>query len=325
MNRLFPRCLVVALTLVAAAGPFRAAAQAYPTKPVTIIVPLATGGTGDTLARLFAERLAVELGKPVIVENRPGSGGIIGTEGVAKSPPDGYSLIIVGPSHVINVSLRSKLPYNPIEDFTPIAKIADTPSVLVVHPSLPANTVQELIALAKAKPGTIHYGSAGNGSSPHLHAELFKLMAGIDLVHVPYKGSTQARTDLISGQVMVVVDGLVPSLPYIKAGKLRALGLTSAQRSPAVPELPTIAEAGVPGYEADAWYALLAPKGLPKAVAARIEEASIKALDHPELKARFAAQGAEVSGAGPDRLKPFLQGELVKWGKVVKASGMAVD
>jgi tripartite-type tricarboxylate transporter receptor subunit TctC len=264
------------------ATPAGAQVDEYPSKPIKIIVPLAAGGTGDTMARLLADTMSGDIGKRIVVENRAGSGGTIGTDVVAKSAPDGYTLALVGTSHCMNATLQ-KLPYDPINDFTPVALVANTPSVLIVHPSVPANSVQEFIALAKRKPGSINYGSAGNGSTPHLHAELFKIMTGASLVHVPYKGSTPARVAVMSGEVHADFDGLLPSLPLIKEGKVRALGVTNARRTAVAPDIPTIAESGVPGYVADSWYMLLAPAKTPKAVSDKLYAMVQRALQSPAM------------------------------------------
>lgn len=311
----------IALSLLAAG----ARAQSYPSKPIKIIVPLAAGGTGDTLARLVSEEMARVLGHSFVVENRPGSGGVLGADAVAKAPADGYTLLTVGPSHVINASLRSKLPYDPIRDFAPIALFANTASVLLVHPSVPVQSVAELIALARRDPGKLHYGSAGNGSSPHLHAELFKALADVDLVHVPYKGSTQARTDLIAGQVQVVFDGLLPSIPHVRAGRLRALGVTNSKRASIAPDVPTLAEAGVAGYQADAWYGLLAPAGTAAEVVTRLHGAIEHALRLPALRDKLAAQGAEAVAMSPVEFGKLMQTELDKWARIVRQTGAKVD
>ena len=300
-------------------------AQAYPAKPVRIVVPLAAGGTGDTLARLLAEELSKTLPGSVIVENRPGSGGVIGTEAVARSAPDGYTLLLTSPSHVLNSALRPKLSYDPLKDFTPIAQVADTHQVLLANPSLKAGTVKELVALAKAKPGTITYGSAGNGSATHLNAELFKSLTGIDLVHVPYKGSTQARTDILSGQINLAVDGLLPTLPYVKAGRLRALAVTNSRRASVAPEIPTMAEAGVAGYQSDTWYALLAPAGMPEPVTAKLQSATRAAIGSATLREKFMQQGAEPVSGSSRELTELLRNDLARWRKVVMDTGVQVD
>ena len=295
----------------------------YPSKPIKIIVPLAAGGTGDTMARLLADTISGDLGKRVVVENRAGSGGTIGTDVVAKSPADGYTLVLVGTSHCMNATLQ-KLPYDPINDFTPIALVANTPSVLIVHPSVPANSVQEFIALAKQKPGSINYGSAGNGSTPHLHAELFKIMTGTDLVHVPYKGSTPARVAVMSGEVQADFDGLLPSLPLIKDGKVRALGITNARRTAVAADIPTIAESGVPGYVADSWYMLLAPAKTPKTVSDKLYAMVQRAVQSPTMKTRLTTLGADPGTGTPEELTKRLRSEIPKWGRVIREAKIMI-
>ncbi len=311
-----PFCLLIAT-------PADAQVDEYPSKPVRIIVPLAAGGTGDTMARLLAETMSGDIGKRFVVENRPGSGGTIGTDVVAKAPADGYTLALVGTSHCMNATLQ-KLPYDPINDFTPIALVANTPSVLIVHPSVPANSVQEFIALAKRMPGSINYGSAGNGSTPHLHAELFKIMTGVNIVHVPYKGSTPARVAVMSGEVQADFDGLLPSLPLIKEGKVRALGVTNARRTAVAPDIPTIAESGVPGYVADSWYALLAPGKTPKAVADKLYAMVQRALLAPAMKTRLATLGADPGTGTSEDLTKLLQSEIPKWGNVIREANIKI-
>ena len=298
-------------------------AQAFPDRPIRIIVPLAAGGTGDTLARLVGEEIGRSLGGAVIVENRPGSGGVIGTEAVARSTPDGHTLLHTSPSHVLNAALRDSLSYDPLKDFASISRTADTWQVLLANPGVPAANVKELIALARTRP--LHYGSAGNGSATHLNMELFKTLAGVDLVHVPYKGSTQARTDLLSGQVQLIVDGLLPNLPHIRAGKMKALGVTNGRRAPAAPEIPTLAEAGVPGYQSDTWYALLAPAATPAPVLLRLRAATEAALQNPALRERFVQQGAEPGGGGPAALDELMRADLARWRKVVADAKLRVD
>ncbi|MBM4314613.1 MAG: tripartite tricarboxylate transporter substrate binding protein [Deltaproteobacteria bacterium] len=306
------------------ATPADAQVDEYPSKPIRIIVPLAAGGTGDTMARLLAETMRADAHKGVIVENRPGSGGTIGTDVVAKSPADGYTLVLVGTSHCMNATLQ-KLPYDPINDFTPIALVANTPSVLIVHPSVPAKSVQEFIALAKQKLGSVNYGSAGNGSTPHLHAELFKIMTGVDIVHVPYKGSTPARVAVMSGEVHAVFDGLLPSLSLIKEGKVRALGVTNARRTAVAPDIPTIAESGVPGYVADSWYALLAPAKTPKAISDKLYTMVQRALQSPAMKTRLITLGADPGAGTPEDLTKLLQSEIPKWGRVIREANIKIN
>lgn len=312
------------LAAVLLCAPLLAAAQAYPGKPVRVIVPLAAGGTGDTLARAVAEEMAKILGQPFIVENRPGSGGIIGTEHVAKSPADGYTLLSVSPSHVINPVLRGKT-YDPIRDFEPITVIANTHQLIVGHPAVPASTVKELVAYAKKNPAKLNYGSAGSGSATHLNMELFKSMTGTFIVHIPYRGSTQSRQDLLAGEVQLSVDGLLPTLPHIRVGKLKAFGLTSSRRSKVAPEIPTLAEAGVTGYASDTWYALAAPAGTAQGTIAALHAAAVKAINTPSVRDRLEKQGAELVGGTPADFRKLLETELTLWTKVVKDTGAKVD
>ena len=301
-------------------------AQNYPSKPIRIVVPFPAGGTPDILARALGQKLSPVLGQQVIVDNRPGAAGNIGSELVAKSPADGYTLLMATVStHSINQSLYQRLPFDPINDFAPVTLVATLPNVLVVNPKLPVKSVQDLIALAKAKPGELTFGSGGNGTSHHLGGELFKTMTGVDMVHVPYKGSGQALPDLIAGQVALMFDNLTSSFPHIKAGKLRAVAVTGAQRSAALPNVPTVAESGVPGFEVTAWFGLLAPAKTPEAIIARLNQESAKILRSPDMKARLAAQGAEAAVSTPQQLGAFIKDRTAKWAKVVKASGARID
>jgi tripartite-type tricarboxylate transporter receptor subunit TctC len=315
------RLLAAALLLC---GAFAANAQ-YPNKPIKIIVPLAAAGTGDTLARAVADAMAKELGQPVIVENKPGAGGLVGTEMVAASAPDGYTLLAVSPSHVINPALHAKKTYDPLKDFETITVMANTHQVIVAHPSTPASTLKELIDYAKKNPGKLTYGSAGLGSATHLNMELFKSMAGIDILHVPYKGSTQARQDVLAGQVNLAMDGLLPVQPLIKDGRLRALAITSSRRAQSNPEIPTIAEAGVPGYASDTWYGLLAPAKTPKEIVAKLQQAAVKGLHSAQVRERFAKLGAEAVGNTPEEFARLLAQEQKTWTKVVKDSGAKAE
>jgi tripartite-type tricarboxylate transporter receptor subunit TctC len=315
------RLLAAALLLC---GAFAANAQ-YPNKPIKIIVPLAAAGTGDTLARAVADAMAKELGQPVIVENKPGAGGLVGTEMVAASAPDGYTLLAVSPSHVINPALHAKKTYDPLKDFETITVMANTHQVIVAHPSTPASTLKELIDYAKKNPGKLTYGSAGLGSATHLNMELFKSMAGIDILHVPYKGSTQARQDVLAGQVNLAMDGLLPVQPLIKDGRLRALAITSSRRAQSNPEIPTIAEAGVPGYASDTWYGLLVPAKTPKEIVAKLQQAAVKGLHSAQVRERFAKLGAEAVGNTPEEFARLLAQEQKTWTKVVKDSGAKAE
>lgn len=321
-----PRAALLAAALLALlAAPASVLAQAYPSKPVKLIVPLAAGGTGDTLSRVVAEQMSKLLGQPFVVENRPGSGGVIGTESVAKSPGDGYTLLSASPSLVIHPALRPKVGYDPIRDFEPITVIANTHQLIVGHPSVPASNVKELVAYAKKNPGKLNYGSAGAGSATHLNMEMFKQMTGTFIVHIPYRGSTQSRQDLVAGEVQLSVDGLLPTLPLIRSGKLKAFGLTSGRRSPAAPDIPTLAEAGVTGYASDTWYGLVAPAGTPKEIITALHAAAVKSIDVPAVRERLTQQGAELVGNTPAEFRSLIEKEQVLWTKVVRESGAKVE
>jgi len=317
--------LLAAIAFVATT-PAAAQGAAYPTKPVRLVVPFPAGGTTDILARAVAQKLSETWGQQVIVDNRPGAGGNIGSELVAKSPPDGYTLLMgtVG-THAINPSLYAKMPYNHVKDFTPVILVAGVPNVLVVNPSLPVNSVQELIAYGKANPNKLNFASSGNGTSIHLSGELFRTMTGVQMTHVPYKGSSPALTDLIGGQVQLMFDNLPSSLQFIKAGKLRALAVTSLARSQALPDVPTLAESGLPGFEASSWFGVLAPAGTPADIVAKLNGAVAAWLASPAAKEQLAAQGAIPAGGSPDAFVKHIANESAKWAKVVKASGAHVD
>jgi tripartite-type tricarboxylate transporter receptor subunit TctC len=299
---------------------------AYPTKPIRLVVPFPAGGATDIFAREVAKHLTETWGQSVVVDNRPGAGGNIGSELVAKAPPDGYTLEMgtVG-THAINASLYSKMPYDHVKDFVPVILVAGVPNVLVVNPSVPVNSVQELIAYAKANPGKLNFASSGSGTSIHLSGELFKVMAGVQMTHVPYKGSAPALQDLLGGQVQLMFDNLPPSLPQIKAGKLRALAVTSATRAPALPDTPTVAESGLPGFEASSWFGVLAPAGTSPAIVAKLNAEIAKWLASPEAKEKLAAVGANIGGGTPEDFARHIQSETAKWAKVVKESGAKVD
>ena len=293
----------------------------YPNKPIKIVVPLAAGGTGDTLARTVAEEMAKELGQPVVIENKPGAGGLVGTELVAAAPADGYTLLAASPSHVINPALHSdKKTYDPIKGFEPITVMANTHQIIVAHPSVPVKDLRELIDYAKKNPGKLNYGSAGTGSATHLNMEMFLSMAGIDVVHVPYKGSTQARQDVLAGQVQLAMDGLLPLQPLIKDGRLKAIALTSTKRAQSNPDIPIIGEV-VKGYGSDTWYGLLAPGGTPKDVVAKLHAAAVKALNSAAARDRLGKLGAETVGNSPDEFRALIESEQKLWTKVVKDSG----
>ncbi|KLR57022.1 tripartite tricarboxylate transporter substrate binding protein [Diaphorobacter sp. J5-51] len=315
---------LVCAALCAAATPF-AWANDYPNKPVKLVVPYPPGGPTDIVARVVAQKLQEQMGQPFVIDNRPGGGANIGAEAVARSPADGYTLVVATTAHAINPSLFAKLSYSITKDFAPVSQLTSGPLVIVTHPATPANNVKELIALAKAKQGGLNYASSGNGQSTHLSAELFSASAGVKMAHVPYKGSAPALTDVMGGQADLMFDTMLSSMPHVKASKLKALAVTSSQRSPSAPAIPTVAESGLPGYEAIAWNGVLAPAGTPKEVVDRLNAELKKALDNPEVKQRFEAQGFAAAWNTPAAYAGFLQAEVDKWGKVVKASGAKID
>ncbi len=300
------------------------AAEQYPSKVIRMIVPLAPGGTGDTLARTVGDEMSKTLGTNIVVDNRPGAGGLIGTQTVAGAAPDGYTLINVSPSHVITPALYSGKTYDPIKDFEAVIHIANTYQIIVAHPSMPAKNLKELIDLAKKTPGKLSYGSAGTGSATHLNMELFKSMAGVDITHIPYKGSTFARMDTVGGQVQLAMDGLLPVLPLIKEGKLRPLGLTSSKRSPIAPDIPTIGET-VPGYATDTWYGILAPAKTPKAIITTLHGAALKAMNTPATAARLKQLGTDPVGGTSEQFAKLIASEAKLWAKVVQVSGAKVN
>ena len=290
----------------------------YPSRAVRMIVPFPPGGGTDIISRTIAQKLNEAWGQPVIVDNRSGANGIIGTEMLAKSKPDGYTLGVVIANHAINPSLYSKLPYDTARDFAPITLMAQYPYILTVHPSVPAKSVREFIALAKARPGQLSYASSGNGSGPHLGMELFKSMAKIDVVHVPYKGASPANTDLLAGQVQVMFNNFLAAMPFITSHRLRVLAVTTEQRSKAMPELPTIAESGLPGFDVKSYYAMIAPAGIPADLVTRIQTDVGAALRVPAVNTRLTAEGAEPVGSTPEQLGKLLQDEIRKWSAVVR-------
>ncbi len=301
-------------------------AQTYPDRPIRLVVPFPPGGGSDITGRTIAQKLGEALGQQIIVDNRGGAGGNIGTDIVAKAAPDGYTICMAlsGPFS-INGSLMGKLPFDPLKDFALITLAGATPNLLVAHPSVPAQSVKELIALAKASPGKLNFASSGVGTPAQLAGELFNTMAGVKLVHVPYKGAAPALTDLLAGQVQLMFSTMPPALPQVKAGKLKALAVTSAKRSLTTPELPTIAEAALPGFEAITWYGMAAPAGTPAAIVKKLNAEVVKLLHLPEVKERLLATGTEASGTSPEEFAAYIKSEIVKWAKVVKASGARVD
>jgi tripartite-type tricarboxylate transporter receptor subunit TctC len=317
------RKLLTCLTIVAGLLPALAPAQAaddYPNRPVRLIVPFPPGGSNDVVGRLVAQQLSVKLGQQVFVDNRGGAGGTIGTEACAVSPPDGYTLCIISIAHAVNTALH-KLNYDPIKSFTPISILATGPNVLVVHPSLQVNSVKDLVALAKQKPGELNYASAGVGSFQNLGGELFKLMAGVNIVHVPYKGGGPAMQDVVSGHVKIMFSSLIQTTQLIKAGQLKPLGTGGAKRSPVLPDVPTIGES-VPGYVADNWWGIVTPAGLPKPIADKVYAAAQASLQAPELKAAFDREGAIVVSMTSAEFADYIKKEIDKWGRVINEGGI---
>lgn len=300
-------------------------ATSYPSRPIRFVVGYPPGGATDLIARALAVKLSEALAQQVLVDNRPGAGGIVGTEIVAKAAPDGHTIILVTTSHGVNPSLYSKLPYDSVKSFTPVTQVASLQLLLVVNPSMPVRSVKDLIALAKSKPGELNFGSSGSGQSLHLAGELFKTMAGIDIVHVPYKGSAPARTDLLAGQIHMMFESMIGVLPFVTSGRLRALAVSGAKRSPAAPDIPTMAEAGVPGYDASGWVGVLGPAGMPRPIVERLNGEIVAILNTPETRERLAKSGAEVVGSSPEEFARFIERQLTTWARVVKASGAKVD
>jgi tripartite-type tricarboxylate transporter receptor subunit TctC len=314
-----------ALTLMALAFAAGAQAQAYPTKPIRIVVTFTPGGAPDIIARLLGERFTAAWGQPVVIDNKPGSGGNIGSDFVAKSAPDGYTLVVgtVG-THSINGALYSKMPYDMVRDFSPVSLVATTPNLLVVNNDVPAKTVQELIDLGKRE-GKMSFASSGSGTSIHVSGELFKSMTGIDMTHIPYKGRASALPDLLGGRVTMMFDNMPSSLPLVREGKLRALGVTSLNRSPAAPDIPTIAESGLPGFEAVSWFAVFAPVGTPKPVVDKLQAEISRILKTPDVAKKLTDIGLEPVGSTPEELAAYQRAEIVKWAKVVKDSGAKAE
>jgi tripartite-type tricarboxylate transporter receptor subunit TctC len=309
-----------ALAFALFCGGYAAAQQPYPAKPVRMIVPFAPGGGTDTLGRLLALKLGEIWNVSVVVENRPGAGSTVGTDLAARAAPDGYTLGVTSMSHAINATLYRKLPYDTIRDFEFIVLTVRVPNVLVVHPSVPAKSVKELVALAKARPGDLSFSSSGVGGVSHLSAEVFAATAGIRMLHVPYKGAGPAMIALVSGESQVMMATVPVLLPQMKAQRVRALAISSLERSPLLPDLPTIAESGYPGFETDSWYGILAPKGTPRAIVQKVNADANRALESPDLKAALAKQGAQPAGGTPEQFERFLQAETAKWRKAILAA-----
>ena len=299
-----------------------AQAQPYPTKPIRIVVPYPPGGFNDTLGRTLAAKFQESWGQPAVVENKPGGNTVIGTEYVAKAAPDGYTLLVVAFPFSVVPSLYKTLPYDTLKDFSPVILAATSPNLLVVNPQLPAKSVSELIALAKSQPGKLSYASTGNGSSNHISMELFKSMAGVDITHIPYKGSAPAVTDLLGGQVMLMFDNVPNVLPQVKAGRLRALAVSGSKRTSLAPEIPTVAEAGVTGYDLMVWFGLVAPAGTPREIVQKLNAEVVRILAMPDVRERFLAQGVEPVGGTPEQFGEHIRAQMAKWAKVVQDAGV---
>ena len=318
---MFKRLAVLFLLLSASI----AFAQTYPSKPIRIVVPYPPGGFNDTLGRTLAAKFTEAWGQPSFVENKPGANTVIGVDHVAKSAPDGYTLLIVAFPFAVTPSLLKNMPYDTVKDFAPIAWAAVSPNALVVNPGVPVKSVAELIALAKAKPGSLSYASTGNGSSNHISMELFKSLAGVDIVHIPYKGSGPAVTDLLGGQVHVMFDNAPNVMPHVRAGKLRALAMSGAKRSSFAPDIPTVAEAGVPGYEVAVWFGVVAPAGTPREIVQKLNAEVLKILAMPDVRERFQSQGVEPVGSTPEQFGEHIKSQMAKWAKVVQDAGVKAE
>jgi tripartite-type tricarboxylate transporter receptor subunit TctC len=299
--------------------------EAWPTRPIRFILPFPPGGGTDILGRLIAERLSANLGQPVVTENRGGAGGNVGAEAAAKSASDGYTIVLVAPSLAISPTLYSKLNYDPVKDFAPISLVATVPNVMITQASLPVQTLQDFIAFARSKPGALNFGSGGAGTSNHLAGELFNIVTGVKLVHVPYKGVNLAMQDVLAGNVHLVFIGIPAAAPHIKAGRLRALAIVAPQRSSALPEVPTVAEAGLRDFEVTTWYGVLAPAGTPRPVVTRLNSELVKIMNSPELKERLAATGTEPLTSTPEEFAAYIKREIAKWGEVIHKAGVKAD
>jgi tripartite-type tricarboxylate transporter receptor subunit TctC len=304
----------------------QALAQPYPAKPVRVIVPYPPGGGNDTLGRLFAAKLGERMGQPFVVENRPGAGTMIGTEAAAKSPPDGYTILLSSiATHALSPNLYARVPYDPIKDFAPITLLGVAPTVMVVNKDLGAASLAEFIALAKAKPGSFTYASGGNGTPPHINGEVFKALAGVDLLHVPYKGGGPALADLVAGRVHVMLDTAASAMPHVRGGRLRALAISARERSPEYPDLPTFAEAGLPQYETNAWYSMHAPAGTPPEIVRRLNAELVAILKDPDILARFKQLSTDPVGNPPEEFATFVKAELEKYARIIKAANIRLD
>ncbi|HEX2825064.1 MAG TPA: tripartite tricarboxylate transporter substrate binding protein [Burkholderiales bacterium] len=315
MKKIFAACVL-------ACACSSAGAQGYPGKPVRMIVPSSAGGGSDIIARIIAPKMSERLGQQIVIENRAGAGTMIGNEAAARAAPDGYTLLLGISTLATNPAIYRKVPYNALTDFAPITLVLSAPNILVVHPSMPVKNVKELIWFAQARPGQINYASAGTGTNPHLCMELFLSMAKLDIVHIPYKGSAPAIVDLVAGQVPLSMATMLTGLPHVRSGRLRALGVSGTQRSAIAPDVPTISEAGVPGYEAVQWYGVLAPAHTPKEIVARLHKELVTILRSPDVKERFAADGGDAGGNSPEEFARYIRSETEKWAKVAKAAGI---
>lgn len=317
--------LSAVLACVAAAGP-AIAQTAFPTKPIRLVCPFPPGGTTDLVARLVAQKLTEAWGQQVVVDNRPGAGGVIGTEMVAQAAPDGYTVLLGSiTTHAVNPALYKSLKFDPVKDFNPVSLVVSSPQLLAVHPSVPAKSVKEFIALAKAKPGRLNYASAGTGTSPHLTFELFRSMSGIDVVHVPYKGTGPAITDLVGGQVQAMITGVVALMPHVKSSRLRALGVTSMKRVAALPDVPTIAESGVSGFDVSSWFGVFLPARTPRPIVMKMNQEIGRILANPEVRQRLIDQGADPASDTPEEFAAYVKSEMTRWGQVVRNTGARAD
>ena len=317
-------CFAVFATLLSVSAASKS--QSFPAKSIRWISPWPAGGANDIFSRAIGQKIAESFGQQVLVDNRPGAAGTIGSDLAAKAPADGYTVVMgSSPTHAIAPALYPALPYDPVRDFAAVTLVGSVPNVLVLHPSVPARNVKELIAVAKARPGKLNFASTGNGTSQHLSAELFKFMAGVDMVHIPYKGTAPALTELVAGQVDLAFENMPALIPHIQAGRLRALAVTPSKRSAIMPELPTIAEAGLPGYDASVWFGVFVPAGTPRPVIDRLHAEILKALQTQDLKSRMVSMGTEVSGMGPDDFSAYVRKEIPKWANLVKAAGVKIN
>ena len=323
--RPFPLPALLVGALLAGAAGLSAAQQPWPSRPLRMVVPFAAGGGADIIGRTVAQKLTEAFGQQVIVDNRPGAAGNIGTEFVARAPADGYTMLIIGPNHATNPSLFRKIPFDPVKDFDPVSLLTSAPYVLLVHPSLPVKTVKDLASLARQRPGQINYGSAGNGTAGHLGMEIIKTTTKIDIQHVPYKGSPPFVADLIGGQVSAGYDNVLSSAPHIRSGRLRAIAVSGAKRSPSFPEVPTVAESGLPGYDVTVWQALLVPAGTPREIVTRLHAEVVAGMQKADVRERMTTLGVEVIAGTPQQLATFIRSELDKFRKVVEASGAKIE